>query len=380
MPQIDRIETFVYRAPIAVPVRTSFGTMADRAAVFVRVEDRDGAVGWGEVWCNFPSVGAEHRARLIHTLIAPLVRGRTVEDPARLWGELDARLHVMAVQSGEPGPLAAALAGVDIALHDLAARRAGLPLWRHLGGGEERTIDVYASGINPGAAAADIVAAKRAEGHRAFKVKLGFGETEDLATLRAVAAQLEANERLMVDINQGWDLPTARHMAGRLAEFPLRWIEEPLVADRPAEEWQALRSVMRTSLAGGENLRGRDVFDAAIRAGYFDVLQPDACKWGGISATLPVARAALAADRIYCPHYLGGAVGLMASLHLLAAAGGPGLLEVDANANPLREGLLDGLVTVHEGRVAVPRQPGLGIVPDLRPLRDLLVLHLECRS
>ncbi len=70
---IRRVESFVYRAPVATPVVTSFGVMTERPAVLVRIEDGDGAAGWGEVWCNFPGCGAEHRARLIDTVIAPLV-------------------------------------------------------------------------------------------------------------------------------------------------------------------------------------------------------------------------------------------------------------------------------------------------------------------
>jgi D-galactarolactone cycloisomerase len=66
-----KAQAFVFRCPISTPVRTSFGNMHDRPAVFVRVEDEDGAVGWGETWCNFPSCGAEHRARLLETVVAP---------------------------------------------------------------------------------------------------------------------------------------------------------------------------------------------------------------------------------------------------------------------------------------------------------------------
>ena len=82
-------------------------------------------------------------------------------------------------------------------------------------------------------------------------------------------------------------------------------------------------------------------------------------KWGGHSGCLPVAKAALAAGRTFCPHYLGGAIGLMHSLHLLAAVRGPGLLEVDANANPLREGVLQNLMTVTDGCVSLPGGQGL---------------------
>ena len=91
----------------------------------------------------------------------------------------------------------------------------------------------------------------------------------------------------------------------------------------------------------------------------------------------PVARAALAAGRTFCPHYLGGAIGLMHSLHLLAAVRGPGLLEVDANPNPLREGLLGDLLAITEGCASLPDGQGLGLEPDLKPLANLRSLHIE---
>src|SRR5690606_12087963 len=163
----------------------------------------------------------------------------------------------------------------------------------------------------------------------AFKLKIGFGADTDLGNVRAIARDLGPGERFMVDVNQGWDLGTACDMAGRLASFPLGWIEEPLAADRPADEWRTLAAAATAALAGGENLRGRDAFQAAIDGGWLDVIQPDVAKWGGLSGCRDVARAALAAGRRYCPHFLGGGIGLIASAHLLAAVGGDGLLEVD---------------------------------------------------
>src|SRR6478672_6166071 len=190
-PAIVRLDVHVLRWP--VPVRTSFGVMHDRPAVLVRVEDDEGAFGWGEAWCNFPACGAEHRARLIETLLAPLVVGRSFRSPRAAFDELSARTAVLAIQSGEPGPIAQAIAGIDIALHDLAARRAGLPLWRHLrddaGAPSAKAatgeVPVYASGINP-ERPGDIVAALREDGHTAFKLKVGFGAARDLDNLAAV--------------------------------------------------------------------------------------------------------------------------------------------------------------------------------------------------
>lgn len=377
---LARVEAHVFRTPIKEPVRTSFGTMTERAAVFVRAEDSDGARGWGEIWCNFPNAAAEHRARLLSDIVAPLALGRPLDDPVALWGEIERALHVLRIQSGDPGAFSAAAAGLDLALHDLRARKRGLPLWRALGGNDDRPVPVYASGLNPGRAAYDTVGRMRGAGYRAFKIKIGFGEETDIGSLRPVAKTLKSGERLMVDVNQGWDLATACRMAPKLAEFGLGWIEEPLAADRPLAEWTQVAAAAPTVLAGGENMRGTGQFQHAIDSGLFGVLQPDAAKWGGHSGCLPVARAALAAGRSYCPHYLGGAIGLLHSLHLLAAVRGPGLLEVDANANPLREDVLQNLMAVADGCVSLPDGQGLGLEPDLKPLSNLRSLHLERRA
>lgn len=377
---LARVEAHVFRTPVKEPVRTSFGIMTERVAVFVRVEDSDGARGWGEIWCNFPNAAAEHRALLFADILAPRVLGKSLDDPVALWSELDRALHVLRVQSGDAGALSAAAAGLDLAIHDLRARKRGLPLWRALGGSDDSAVPVYASGLNPGRAAYDTVGRMREAGYRAYKIKVGFGEETDLGSLRPVARELKAGERLMVDVNQGWDLRTACALAPKLGEFGLHWIEEPLLADRPAAEWTQVAAIAPTQLAGGENLRGAGPFQEMIDSGLFGVIQPDAAKWGGHSGCLPVARAALAAGRTYCPHFLGGAIGLLHSLHLLGAVRGPGLLEVDANPNPLREGLLGDVLTVRDGSVSLPGGQGLGLEPNIKTLSPLRSLHLERRA
>ncbi|WP_149538909.1 mandelate racemase/muconate lactonizing enzyme family protein [Siccirubricoccus phaeus] len=362
--RIIRAESFVCRAAIATPVVNAFGAMAERVAVFIRLTDADGVSGWGEIWANFPTISAEHRARLFDAFIAPRLLGRQIADPAGFWAETDRALHLWGLQAGEPGAFSAALAGADLALHDLLARRAGLPLWRWWGGTDGGPVPAYASGLNPDAQALAQVEEARAAGHRAFKIKIGFGEERDLATLRPVFAGLREGERVMVDINQGWELRRATRMVGVLGEFPLTWIEEPLAADRPAWEWAQVSGASRAPLAAGENLRGALEFHQALAGCHLGFVQPDCGKWGGASATLPVARAVVASGRAYCPHFLGGGVGQLASLHLLAAVRGPGLLEMDANPNPLRSLLTDQVLRLEAGRLALPEGPGLGLLPE----------------
>lgn len=358
---IARIETFVFRVPIEKPVVAAFGTFTDRVAALVRVEDRDGAHGWGEIWSNFPSYGAEHRARVLHAAVAPRALRQTVNDPAALWRALSAATHVWAVQSGEPGPLSAALAGLDQAVWDLAARRAGKPLCALLGG-MPGAVPVYASGLNPGDGPA-IVDRKRSEGYRAFKQKIGFGEDTDLGNLKTLHQMLGDSERLMVDVNQGWGVEEAVRIAPVMAEFALDWVEEPIVADRPEVEWRTCAAAYDVPLAGGENLRGGELI-AAARGGVLQVIQPDIGKWGGVSGCVAVGRAAVDAGKRYCPHWLSGGVGLMQSAQVLAAVGGAGRLEVDANDNPLRSALVS-LPPLRDGSLPIPTAAGIGIEPDL---------------
>jgi L-alanine-DL-glutamate epimerase-like enolase superfamily enzyme len=369
LPRIRQLRAHVLRWPVKTPVRTSFGVMRDRPMVLVEVRDEDGIAGWGEAWCNFPAVGAEHRARLLESVFAPLVEAAAPATPADTFDRLTATTHVLAIQSAEPGPIAQCIAGVDIALWDLAARRAGQPLWRLLGGSDPE-VKVYASGLNPDGPEV-LAATRRDEGHTAFKLKVGFGEDRDLGNLRRMRERLGAGATLMVDANQAWTLEEAVRMAPLLAEFGLQWLEEPMRADSLLGAWHALASESPVPLAAGENIAGDAAFDALLAARAFGVMQPDIAKWGGLTRGLPLARRILAAGVRFCPHYLGGGVGLLASAHLLAAVGGGGLLEVDANPNPLRSACCGALAKVEDGRARLGETPGLGVDPDPLALRAL---------
>ena len=366
------LSVHVLRYPVERPVRTSFGVMHDRPAVFVRVRDRDGAHGWGEIWCNFPACGAEHRARLAETVMRPLLLGREYAAPADAYAHLTAATEVLALQSGEPGPMAQVIAGVDLALWDLCARRAGQPLWAYLGGTGDR-VRVYASGINPDEPER-VVLQKFDEGFRAFKLKLGFGKDRDLRNVRQARRVLGPDVPLMVDANQGWNAQQAADMAAALAEFDIGWLEEPLRADAPLEQWRELARVSPVPLAAGENYQGLRAFQAAIDVGFLGVVQPDLAKWGGISGCLPVIRAVRAAGLRYCPHYLGAGIGLMASAHVLAAVDGMahgGVLEIDSNDNPLRSLLSAPLLHLEDGVARLGLAAGIGVEPDLRGLREV---------
>ncbi len=373
---LAKAETLVFTAQIESPVRTSFGVMYDRPSVLVRLEDKDGVHGWGEVWCNFPNGGAHHRARLITEVLLPLLSTRPHIVATEVLPFLTQRTHILGIQCGEPGPLAQAIAGLDIAVWDLLARKNGRPLYTLLSNRRVEKIPVYASGINPEKSLKTVTDC-REKGYRAFKLKVGFGADIDCRNISRVAGQLSPHEALMLDANQAWGLAEARDFLSEIGSFPVQWIEEPLPADRPAAEWAELSSASPIPLAVGENMRGFEEFAGTISDGHIAVIQPDACKWGGVTGCEQVARMAIQAGRRYCPHYLGGGIGLIASAHILAAAGGDGLLEVDINPNPLREGLAAPFPKIKDGFLVLPDKPGLGVEPDLRAVKNYLVSNKE---
>ena len=135
--QIKRIHLDVFRAPAEKPVVTSFGRIPSRAVALLRLEDADGAVGWGDIWGNFPTVTTEYRANLAAFVLPELLLGQTVTDVPGFYRSLVAKLRVLALQADEPGPVASVLAATDQALWDLAARKAGQPLRKLLDGGDE---------------------------------------------------------------------------------------------------------------------------------------------------------------------------------------------------------------------------------------------------
>ncbi|MGB3553257.1 MAG: mandelate racemase/muconate lactonizing enzyme family protein [Jannaschia sp.] len=356
---IDRVQAWAYRQPVESPVATSFGIMRTRPAVFVRIEDTDGAFGWGEIFANWPASGAEHRCRLLAEDLGDLLTGVAFAGPADLFDRLTTATRIRALQCGEPGPFAQVIAGLDTAAWDLCARRAGLPLRTHLNAGATDRVPAYASGIAI-AAAPEMIAQARGWGFDAVKVKIGFGAGEP-ARLARLRDDMGADCALMVDANQAWDEAEAMAFLTETTGLHLDWVEEPVIAIADPDIWKRLAAATPTPLAGGENLAGLGAFEAAIAERSLSVVQPDVAKWGGITGCRRVAERVRAAGLRYCPHFLGGGIGLAASAHLLAAAGGDGRLEVDINPNalrdafgPVRDGLRDGLWDAGHA-------PGLGI-------------------
>ncbi|MEL0302287.1 MAG: mandelate racemase/muconate lactonizing enzyme family protein [Rhodobiaceae bacterium] len=372
--EIRHVEAILLRAKIDVPVQTSFGTMYDRPALLVRITDADGCVGHGEIWCNFPSRGAEYKAGLLVNEFAYWLKGRHFSSPAEIFDGLTAAFAVLGLQTADPGTLLQVIAGVDQALWDMVARRQGMRLCA-LFGAPGDAVRAYASGIHP-KEARERVQLARERGFTAFKVKVGFGEDVDRDGLAVARQLIDDDHQLMIDANQAWMSPQqAADNINALSRFDLKWIEEPLRASAAPAQWQELANMISVPLAGGENLPTLDAVDAYQAQALFAFVQPDIGKIGGFTGLLRIfgGRDAVQppSKSVYCPHWLGGMVGLAASAHLLTVIGDAGLLEVDVNDNPIRESLADwDLRPSNGGRIELPEDDGIGIVPDLPAMKE----------
>ncbi len=146
---IGRIETFRLRADVEGLPASALGAMRARNGLLVRIEEPDGAFGWGEVWCNFPPHASQSRQKLLQNVIGPKLIGRSFARPGDVRPSLEARWTTMATHVGEPGPFGHCIAGIDMAVWDLAARRLGKPLSAVLSSDPANSVKAYASSPNP---------------------------------------------------------------------------------------------------------------------------------------------------------------------------------------------------------------------------------------
>ena len=273
----------------------------------------------------------------------------------------------------------------EVAVWDLAARLVGEPLWRLLGGRQERLLAYASSGerVAP-AERAERVAALRDAGVRA--VKLRFHDPDwraDLAVVEAVREAVGASMEVMVDANHGWrmagdrtppwDAATALQCARALESYGVFWLEEPLpTAD--LDGYARLSAGTTLRIAAGEMVRGlHEARDLVLRGGV-DVIQPDVVLAGGIGGARRIAGLAQLCGRAFSPHTWSNGLGLVANLHLACAVSTCPFVEIPYDPpgwTPARRDWLLGAPAVEiapDGTVAPPPGPGLGVTPDLDAL------------
>ena len=207
---------------------------------------------------------------------------------------------------GRSGLATQAIAAFDVALWDLKAKRAGLPLAKLLGTYRDSVRTYNTSGgflHTPIEQVLENAAASLEAGIGGIKLKVGQPDWRtDVARVTKVREFLDDDVPLMVDANQQWDRATALRMGRIFEQFGLVWIEEPLDA-YDAEGHANLARSLDTPIATGEMLASVAEHVRLIDAGAADIIQPDAPRIGGITQFLKLATIAESKQLEIAPHF-----------------------------------------------------------------------------
>ncbi len=351
---IERVRCTLYSVPLAAPasdakVYAGRQKPLTRVAVLVaEITTADGATGLGFSYAK----RAGGPALLAHAQeLAPELLGQDAADIGRLWE----KLQWAGASVGRGGLAVQAIAAFDVALWDLKARRAGLPLAKLLGAYRESVRCYNTSGgflSTPLETVLENARVALARGVGGIKLKVGHPDPAvDLSRVEAARRALGEAVPLMVDANQQWDRATALRMGRRLEPYALVWIEEPLDA-HDAEGHAELARALDTPIATGEMLSSVAEHCRLLEAGGADILQPDAPRVGGITPFLCIAALADHHGVPIAPHFA-----MELHVHLAAAQPRESWVEHFDWLEPLFEERL----VLKDGRMLVPARPGLGL-------------------
>ncbi|WP_307783583.1 L-fuconate dehydratase [Streptomyces spinoverrucosus] len=375
------------------------------AYVVLRTDAADGHEGHGFTFTI--GRGNEVQVAAIEALRGHVI-GRSVDelcaDPGSLNRALigDSQLRWL---GPEKGVLHMAIGAVVNAVWDLAAKRAGRPLWQLLAdaepewlvsqidfryltdaltpedaltilrrgreGAQERRARLLERGYpayttSPGWLGYDDAKLSRlatqavADGFRQIKLKVGADLDDDIRRCRVARAVVGPDVRVAIDANQRWDVDEAIRWTRALAEFDPYWIEEPTSPDDILGHAAIRRAVAPVRVATGEHAHNRIVFKQFLQAGAIDVLQLDAARVGGVNENLAILLLAARFGVPVCPH--AGGVGLCELVQHLAmfdylAVSGTTDDRVVEYVDHLHDHFLDP-VRIRDGHYLAPTAPG----------------------
>lgn len=367
MPKIDAIEINHYRLPLNPPFHASWDPRPRRSftgtLVRVRAGDFEG-VGSGDAMLGF----AGHESLFVGQ--DPFA----IERHVRLLDNL--QFHY-----GRMWPL-------EVALWDLMGKISGLPLWKLLGGRSNRVRAYASTGSRiPAEARAESARQLQARGFPAMKIRFhAANPRDDIAVVQAVRQAVGPEMALLVDANQGWQMPwdssagwdfkTALWVADALAELDVFWLEEPLHRHN-YRGLANLRRQARLRIAGGEGNREFAELRQYLHHGSLDVYQPDVVWSTGVWRARQLAAEVQAAGAVYSPHTWGDGLVLLANLHLVAAVSTAPFVEFPFDpptwTPERRDFILPAPILPDEaGYITLPDAPGLGVEINwaaLEPLR-----------
>ncbi|MCZ2496463.1 mandelate racemase/muconate lactonizing enzyme family protein [Xylophilus sp. Kf1] len=319
-------------------------------SALVRLETADGTVAWGESYCVEPRA----MQAIFESLVAPLACGRSADDRG-LVPAMQRVLHNL----GRSGPVLHALAGLDIALWDLRAKREKTPLYQLLGGKKRDRVKVYASllqyyGDVP--LLTEVTQRALSEGYREIKLHERTAEA-----VGAARASVGKDVPVMVDTNCAWLPSEAEAAIGEMLVHDPFWIEEPIWQPEDEQALGALQRRVPVALAVGENASCAWALKRMVDSAAVRYVQPSVIKLG-LTSALDISRACQGTDVTCAPQVAFFGPGFLASLHLIAAQEEEVSLErlyVELGHVPYGNS-----VPIRDGWLTVPDTPGLGADPE----------------
>jgi galactonate dehydratase len=361
--KIARIESFI------------LGTGSGKDLLFCRIETEDGTHGWGEAYVT---AGKENVIAECVKAMAPHVIGRQVFN-IRHTGQI--MFDDFAIRRGSM-ELSSAWSAVEIASWDIIGKICGQPVYNLLGGPSRERVRIYANGwAGRGTIEDGVERAKRvkAMGFSAAKFDPFPGpwrsfvdrRDEDLAIdyVRAMRAALGPDFEILVEAHRRFAPSHAIRIGNRLAEFNIDWYEEPCLADN-IELLAEVRRAVPIPIVTGEALYTKEQFFQCLARRAADILNPDICAIGGISALMDISVMAQPQAVVMSPHnYNSPLIGMAATVHVSAVIPNFRITEYFVNLEGICHEVASQGLTVKDGWIDLPTAPGLGIDLDVDKLR-----------
>jgi L-alanine-DL-glutamate epimerase-like enolase superfamily enzyme len=365
MSTIESIDTYALRYP------EPHDSNRERYITLARITTDDGVVGWGEAISQLPE--ATLATKTVADLgLVPLLVGEDPADPLRLWH----RMRSYAFWHGHGGIVSFAISALDIAVWDVAAKLAGVPVSQLLGGRLQTRVracsSVILNTLDLGALR-DEFSEYRDRGFTAFKggwghvPEAGFGtdDKRDLAIAQTLRETVGDDVSLALDVSARaqWTASHAVSMAKRLESLELGWLEDALHHE-DVDGWRRLRAAVATPLATGERCWTIDDYRRLSRTGAVDIVLVDPGRVEGISGMKTIV-GVVAAERVkLVPHSWSSAINTAAALHVFAASPNAHVFEIKPNRSPMQHELVAQPIEQRDGWIDVPNAPGLGIEVD----------------
>lgn len=369
--QVTQLETYFLTCPLPQPVYTSTSTISQVSEVIVKLSTDAGLVGIGEGHGPFLfQPGPEGLKAVSHILrqITPLVLGEDPFNVERIWQDIFALTYKsvrgIAPLARQQRPLITALSAIDIALWDLMGKATERPVYALLGGALRQQLPAYVTGFyyKDNETPDDLrreAAFYLERGYRTLKVKVGRLSPEaDAERVRVIREAAGPDVDLMIDANQGWDLPTAVHAARLLEPLGIFWLEDPMPWFDERYTLQRLKAATRIPIAAGETAYTPFGLRPFIAEGLVDYLIIDSTWAGGLTTW---RKAAVMAEMYQIPL----AAHHDPQIHVHAQAASPTGFILESFADPARDPLWFDLFSerpaIVDGYMSLPDAPGLGL-------------------